>query len=1072
MHARTGICLAIVVFALVGATFAFVPPQKDATVEPSQVMMYDMKPPSEEARTAWENFKTLQGEGWQALWNPVTSTPHRIFGKGIRIADAVTDANVAQVVNEFLLSNAQLLGADPENLRLLTQEKHGARWYTDYQQVYEGLDVIGGRVHIRLREDGKVTIFGSDFYGGIDISTSPTFDTRQALRLAKQGVDFSDQTDEALSTRLVVLPITTAKTVSYHLAHEIRLFVKRTPAIWRIYVDAHDGSILRKVNEIYYDAIDGNVTGYIKPMYISDPDEEEAFVDEYVTVTGYGTDTTDATGYYSIEAGSGGTREVTTILAGMWAKVTNNNGPEAAFLDSVAPGTTLPVLWDDSISRADERNAYYHANVAHARIKAIDPSFTGMDRQTPIRVNQPDYCNAYWDGNGITLGAGSGSCQNLAMFCDVIYHEYGHGITDFLYRPLSPSGAMHEAFSDYFACTITNEPLIGEYVIGSGYLRNLDNNLRYPDDLTGEVHDDGRILAGALWDMREALSPDIHLADSLFHYARYGKADNFFDYYYDVLETDDDDGDLSNGTPHYYEIVEAFGNHGIGPGLYINIAHNPIKDTEDSTESFDVVATITSNVTLNPDSLVVFYSTGSGYAALLMTSTGNPDEYSATIPAQSYGTTVSYYIYAQALDTDIIVTDPEGAPANVHTFSIGTDTEPPVIVHTPLGDQPDAGWPSTVTAEVTDNLGLASVVLEYSKNGIPQSPVTMTRVGDSDTYQATFGVAASAGDLIQYRIVATDASTAGHVTYEPASGYHMFGIAEAYYYTFESGDEGWTHWAPAGWNDEWHLSTQRNHTSGGNTSWKCGSTTGGDYGANLKAFLETPVITIGPNAKLVFWHWIDAETYEPVQGSGLAWDGASLSLIDSTGKASPIDPVDGYPYRILEQSTAPFTANKPVYSGQSDWQMAVFDLSFYEGECQIRFKFGSDGYVGGEGWYIDDVMIWSENALAGVSCDETCDENLGVPVAFSIGPVRPNPSMGSVKIVYAVPSPGDRVSIGVYDIRGRLAATLVDETRIPGWYSVTWNGENSSGSRVAPGIYFVRMQTNAFSKSVKVMLVK
>ena len=152
--------------------------------------------------------------------------------------------------------------------------------------------------------------------------------------------------------------------------------------------------------------------------------------------------------------------------------------------------------------------------------------------------------------------------------------------------------------------------------------------------------------------------------------------------------------------------------------------------------------------------------------------------------------------------------------------------------------------------------------------------------------------------------------------------------------------------------------------------------------------------------------------------------------------------------------------------------MAVFDLSFYEGECQIRFKFGSDGYVGGEGWYIDDVMIWSENALAGVSCDETCDENLGVPVAFSIGPVRPNPSMGSVKIVYAVPSPGHRVSIGVYDIRGRLAATLVDETRIPGWYSVTWNGENSSGSRVAPGIYFVRMQANAFSKSVKVMLVK
>ena len=146
-------------------------------------------------------------------------------------------------------------------------------------------------------------------------------------------------------------------------------------------------------------------------------------------------------------------------------------------------------------------------------VKGVDPAWTGMDRIMPVRVNEVDYCNAYWDGNGITLGAGYGTCNDLAMFSDVIYHEYGHGIVDFQYRPYSPSGAMHEAFADYTACTITNEPYIGEGVIGGGYFRNMDNSLRYPEDLTGEVHDDGRILGGALWHMRENLWPDVALSD-------------------------------------------------------------------------------------------------------------------------------------------------------------------------------------------------------------------------------------------------------------------------------------------------------------------------------------------------------------------------------------------------------------------------------------------------------------------------------------------------------------------------------------------------------------------------------
>ncbi len=1055
--------------------YAFVPSQKTTSGAPQdRRMLMKTSPPSQEAMQRWGEFVAQHGEDWDAVWNPVTTTPHRIFGKGLRVAETITDGNVGRLVDEFLEANAELLGIDTDQLRLVTREHHGSRWYVDFMQSYRGLDVIGGRVHVRLKEDGKVTLFGSDFYSGISISSTPSLGEADAILLAKDDTDFSPLSDQVLSSRLVVLPISRGSTASYHLAHEIRLRVEADPAIWRVYVDANNGDILRKTNEIYYDHIYGTVTGHVKPMYITDPNQEEVFPDQYVTVTGYGQDTTDSDGDYSVEVGTGGMREVTALLEGRWTRVTNIDGAEASFLDSVAPGTQEDILWQSSNSRDDERNAYYHANVVHAKIKEIDPSFTGMDRQTPVRVNEPDYCNAYWDGNGITLGAGYGSCQNLAMFSDVTYHEYGHGIADMLYRPLAPSGAMHEAFADYTAAMITNEPYIGEGILGPGtYFRRMDNSLRYPEDLTGEVHDDGRILGGALWDMRQALWPDAHLADSLWHFARYGKADNFFDYYYDVLDTDDDDGDLSNGTPHYYEIVEAFGGHGIGPGLYIDIAHAPVKDSEDSTTTFEPVAVITSNMTLDADSLLLYYSTGGPYVGLTMVPTGSPHEYSATIPAQPYGTTVNYYIYARGEDRDDIGTDPEGAPASFHTFSVGDDSQAPVIVHTPMTDQPDAGWPSTVTAEVTDNLGLTSVMLEYFKNGASQPPISMIKVPGTDTYEAVFTVGASSGDYLEYRIVATDASASANATHEPPAGYHTFGIAAAYYYSFEAGDEGWTHRTTTGWNDEWHLSTQRNHTSGGTTAWKCGSTGSGDYGANVKGLLESPVITIGPDAKLVFWHWIDAEVYEPVQGSGIAWDGAAVSLIDSTGRGIAIDPLEGYPYRIIPGGSAPFTDDKGVYSGHSDWQTTVYDLSWYEGTCQIRLKFGSDGYVGGEGWYVDDVMIWSNDALAGNGlCDDTCDEPYAIPLRFSLGPALPNPARGPVTVSYAVPLPGDHVSIKLFDVRGRLAATLVDETKAPGRYVARWDGINMTGGRVSPGVYFMRMESRDFSASSKVMLLR
>ena len=103
------------------------------------------------------------------------------------------------------------------------------------------------------------------------------------------------------------------------------------------------------------------------------------------------------------------------------------------------------------------------------------------------------------------------------------------------------------------------------------------------------------------------------------------------------------------------------------------IAHAPLPDTEDTANPYRVVADIVTSGTLEPDSLLVRYSTGGPASEVGLTATGNPDEYEAWIPAQPGGTTVSYWLVAANTDGTRTV-HPAGAPAETHSFFVGTIT--------------------------------------------------------------------------------------------------------------------------------------------------------------------------------------------------------------------------------------------------------------------------------------------------------------------------------------------------------------------------------------------------------------
>jgi len=176
-----------------------------------------------------------------------------------------------------------------------------------------------------------------------------------------------------------------------------------------------------------------------------------------------------------------------------------------------------------------EVQAYYHVSRFN---RWLEDRFgfawqCGGSRQIDVFVNW-SFANAFYgDGDGdacadITLGE---SGLDFAYDADVIYHELGHGLvsqtaalgcegagvcTDDLGINWIPNG-LNEGFADYFSMTFTDSPDLGEHagqLLGAGYIRTANNDAVCPWDLTSQPHNDGHILMGGAWDLRQALGAD------------------------------------------------------------------------------------------------------------------------------------------------------------------------------------------------------------------------------------------------------------------------------------------------------------------------------------------------------------------------------------------------------------------------------------------------------------------------------------------------------------------------------------------------------------------------------------
>jgi len=133
----------------------------------------------------------------------------------------------------------------------------------------------------------------------------------------------------------------------------------------------------------------------------------------------------------------------------------------------------------------------------------------------------------------------------------------------------------------------------------------------------------------------------------------------------------------------------------------------------------------------------------------------------------------------------------------------------------------------------------------------------------------------------------------------------------------------------------------------------------------------------------------------------------------------------------------------------------------------VTFRQLSDGYtIEVEEARLRDV----DNSALDVKLGEYSSDG-ETPLTFRLVGNTPNPFNPTTKIAYNVPRESE-VTIRVYDVTGRVVATLVDGVCEPGRHQVVWNGKNDAGESVGSGIYFCSMEAPDFHESRKMTLLK
>ena len=449
------------------------------------------------------------------------------------------------------------------------------------------------------------------------------------------------------------------------------------PIRYRTLIDLEDGTVRLRQNEVkhvgnphgpsrknvkpmgppaLYQLIDCQVSGTV---HLTQPFEAsvEVGLGHLQVQTSQGVLTATEGGMLTLEGEA--PQEMGLQLQGLWSTVTTND---------LIPSLNVELQGDTVISmdggaNIRELSAYHSVNRIHDHMTTWLPGFDGLDFSLPTLVDVNGSCNAFYSPGSpsINFYAEGDGCNAFSLVSDVVFHEYGHGINDLFYESQGGSfinGGINEGYADFWAISLTGNPILG----AGCYMENEDFYIRrydidpkvYPQDLVGQVHADGEIICGAWYDTHLLMGGDWNQTMALFVAAYPGlqaetqdgnEGEAFVEILLDVLQADDDDDDLSNGTPNGDAILEGFGMHGISLFSSVDIGHDPIQFASEAEPiTVEAEAAILFPFGQFFSSCDLYYRTNPFEEWLVVPmEEGSGDQFTHVLPEQEPGTVVEYF---------------------------------------------------------------------------------------------------------------------------------------------------------------------------------------------------------------------------------------------------------------------------------------------------------------------------------------------------------------------------------------------------------------------------------------------
>ncbi|MFC1745329.1 M36 family metallopeptidase [Candidatus Riflebacteria bacterium] len=345
-------------------------------------------------------------------------------------------------------------------------------------KIFEEIEIFDEDLLVHMDSDYNIETIDGNFDFQIKVTNQVLLNPEKSAEIALKDLNITELISKPIASKILY-----GTDSGYKFAYKV-LFSAREPlGDYRVIVNAENGQVLTRENLIYHATGKGSI-------YKEHP--LNSSVSEAVLKN----------------------LNIKSKLKGSWGWVINEDTAEAVSKDG-------KFIFAPQDTHFDEVNVYFHINRIGEFYKKLN--FTMYPIKCIVHVGDK-YDNAFFSPWQKTLNFGDGNKLNdLSKEASVIYHEYTHAVTNKMASMRGhEGGCMHEGYSDYFACSIENDPLLGEYVmnkLGKPWMRNLtDTNKHYPEDMAGEIHRDGEIWGSSLWTLRKLLGARV--ADLIIHESR------------------------------------------------------------------------------------------------------------------------------------------------------------------------------------------------------------------------------------------------------------------------------------------------------------------------------------------------------------------------------------------------------------------------------------------------------------------------------------------------------------------------------------------------------------------------